>query len=58
MCHCAKRKGYYHDGTKERHFAPLVNVSLEALVPQDHFYRHLEQTLLSIFHSFARHLTT
>jgi hypothetical protein len=32
-------------GTKERHFAPLVNVSLEELVPQDHFYRHLERTL-------------
>src|SRR5215831_17827713 len=32
-------------GTKERHFAPLVNVSLEALVPQDHFYRHVERTL-------------
>ena len=24
-------------GTKERSFAPLVNVSLEELVPQDHF---------------------
>ncbi len=32
-------------GSKERTFAPLVNVSLEELVPQDHFYRHLEQTL-------------
>ena len=32
-------------GTKERNFAPLVMVSLEALVPQDHFYRHLERTL-------------
>jgi len=32
-------------GTKARHFVPLVNVSLEALVPQDHFYRHLERTL-------------
>lgn len=29
-------------GTKERDFAPLINVSLEDLVPQDHFYRHLE----------------
>jgi len=26
-------------GTKARHFAPLVNVSLEALVPSDHFCR-------------------
>jgi transposase len=32
-------------GTKERCFAPLVNVSLEELVPQDQFYRHLERTL-------------
>ncbi len=32
-------------GTKERSFAPLVMVSLEELVPQDHFYRHLERTL-------------
>ena len=27
-------------GSKKRSFAPLVNVSLEELVPQDHFYRH------------------
>lgn len=32
-------------GTKERMFAPLVAVSLEALVPQDHFYRHLDRVL-------------
>jgi transposase len=32
-------------GTKERAFAPLVAVSLEALVPPDHFYRHLQRTL-------------
>lgn len=32
-------------GTKQRDFAPLVKVSLEALVPQDHFYRHLERML-------------
>jgi transposase len=32
-------------GIKERSFAPLVNVSLEDLVPADHFYRHLERTL-------------
>jgi hypothetical protein len=31
-------------GTKERHFAPLLNVSVEQLGPQDHFYRHLERT--------------
>lgn len=32
-------------GLKERAFAPLVAVSLEALVPPDHFYRNLDQTL-------------
>jgi transposase len=32
-------------GHKERAFAPLVAVSLEALVPPDHFYRHLDRTL-------------
>ncbi len=32
-------------GTKERAFAPLPAVTLEDLVPADHFYRHLERTL-------------
>src|SRR5947209_9323893 len=32
-------------GSKERHFTPLINASLEDLVPADHFYRHLERTL-------------
>ena len=32
-------------GTKQRHFALLTNVSLEELVPHDHFYRHVEETL-------------
>src|SRR5690349_13906821 len=32
-------------GLKKRAFAPLVAVSLEALVPHDHFYRHLDCTL-------------
>jgi hypothetical protein len=32
-------------GSKQRHFAALIRVSLEELVPRDHFYRHLEQTL-------------
>src|SRR5689334_21149548 len=31
--------------SKERHFAMLINVSLEDLVPRDHLYRHLERTL-------------
>ena len=42
-------------GSKERHFAPLVNVSLEALVPLDHFYRHLEKLLdLSFVREFVQ----
>jgi transposase len=32
-------------GTKERVFAPVTAISLDALVPPDHFYRHLERTL-------------
>jgi len=32
-------------GTKERAFGPLPAVTLEALVPSDHFYRHLERTI-------------
>jgi len=32
-------------GIKEREFGPLPPVSLEDLVPPDHFYRHLERTL-------------
>jgi len=42
-------------GTKERCFAPLINVSLEDLVPADHFYRHLERTLdLSFVRAFVQ----
>src|SRR5215467_4302694 len=42
-------------GMKEWHFAPLVNVSLEELVPQDHFYRRLERTLnLSFVREFVQ----
>src|SRR5215471_1228311 len=41
-------------GSKERHFAPLINVSVEQLVPHDHFYRHLERTLdLSFVRKFV-----
>src|SRR5215208_3361419 len=36
-------------GIKERAFAPLPPVSLEDLVPPDHFYRHLERTLDLMF---------
>jgi transposase len=32
-------------GHKERAFGPLPPMTLEALVPADHFYRHLERTL-------------
>src|SRR5215831_244808 len=42
-------------GSKARHFAPLINVSLEELVPPDHFYRHLERTLdLSFVREFVQ----
>ena len=32
-------------GTKARLFTPIAVVSLEELVPQEHFYRHLDQVL-------------
>jgi transposase len=32
-------------GSKGRAFGPLPSVTLEELVPPDHFYRHLERTL-------------
>jgi transposase len=42
-------------GTKEQSFASVVNVSLEELVPQDHFYRHLERILdLSFVREFVQ----
>ena len=42
-------------GSKKRHFAPLINASLEDLVPADHFYRHLEQSLdLSFVREFVQ----
>jgi hypothetical protein len=41
-------------GKKERTFTPLVNMSLEDLVPAAHFYRHLERTLdLSFVREFV-----
>ena len=42
-------------GFKERTFAPLVAVSLEELVPQDHFYRHVQTVLdLSCVYDLVR----
>jgi transposase len=42
-------------GVKARHFTPLPAVSLDALVPADHFYRHLERVLdLSFVHDLVR----
>ncbi len=42
-------------GIKERSFAPLIHVSLEDLVPADHFYRYLERTLdLSFVREFVQ----
>src|SRR5712664_2733073 len=41
-------------GSKQRNFAPLINASLEDLVPADHFYRHLEKSLdLSFVREFV-----
>ena len=42
-------------GSKERSFQPLPNVSVEDLVPADHFYRHLDRSLDL---SFVRELVT
>jgi hypothetical protein len=42
-------------GLKERAFAPLGAVSLEELVPKDHFYRHLYKVLeLSCVYDLVR----
>jgi transposase len=42
-------------GKKERRFAPLIKVSVEELVPHDHFYRHLDRTLdLSFVREFVQ----
>ena len=42
-------------GSKKRNFAPLIHVSLEELVPHDHFYRHLERSLdLSFVREFVQ----
>ena len=44
-------------GKIKRRFAPLITVSLEELVPQDHFYRHLERTLdLSFVREFVQQM--
>ena len=32
-------------GTKARRFTPVSAISLEALVPANHFYRHLDRVL-------------
>jgi transposase len=42
-------------GKKERAFGPLPSVTLEALIPPDHFYRRLERTLdLAFVRDLAR----
>ena len=52
---CVKGKATAMMGRKERFFAPLINVSLEDLVPADHFYRHLDRTLdLSFVREFVQ----
>ena len=43
-------------GTKARLFEPLEHISLEELVPQDHFYRQVERLLdLSFVRDLVRH---
>lgn len=42
-------------GTKTRKSVPLISISLEDLVPRDHFYRQLDQELnLSFVHDFVQ----
>ena len=41
----AGRREGRRDGPQGAAFAPLPPVTLEDLVPPDHFYRHLERTL-------------
>lgn len=42
-------------GLKKRVFVPVVAISLEDLVPQDHFYRHLQKVLdLSFVYDLVR----
>lgn len=42
-------------GTKTRKSVPLISISLEDLVPRDHFYRQLDQKLtLSFVHEFVQ----
>lgn len=44
-------------GIKRRVFHPLVNVTLDDLVPADHFYRQVERTLdLGFVRDLVRHL--
>lgn len=50
-----KGKATTRMGTKERNFAPLITMSLEELVPTDHFSRHLERSLdLSFVREFVQ----
>src|SRR5215218_2987286 len=43
-------------GIKERAFGPLPPVSLDDLIPPDHFYRHLDRALdLSFVRDLVRH---
>ena len=42
-------------GTKARRFTPVPAVSLEELVPADHFYRHLDRVLdLTFVHDLVQ----
>ncbi|HZR41034.1 MAG TPA: transposase [Ktedonobacteraceae bacterium] len=42
-------------GTKQRNVMPLIHISLEDLVPKDHFYRQLDEKLdLSFVYAFVQ----
>lgn len=42
-------------GTKQRNVVPLIHISLEDLVPEDHFYRQLDERLdLSFVYEFVQ----
>ena len=45
-------------GMKERNFSPLPDLSLEELVPKEHFYRSLQMTLDLSFIRELVHLST
>src|SRR2546421_7697854 len=55
ICHNLAGRAFGVLRVKEREFAPLCNLSIEDLVPADHFYRFLEAKLdLSFVRDWVR----